>query len=504
MNLFPRALARVSALLATILLLDSGTAFGGGPTITVNDAGDTTNACATTGAGTCTLRDAMTYANAHAGSTIAFDIAGSGVQTITPQSIYPTITAPVTIDGFTQPGSSANTNGPGLPDNSVHRIEVSGAALMTDGLVLGAGSDGSVIRGLVTNHWYSRDITLSSDFNTIAGNFIGTDPTGANGQPGNASNVGVFVFAPSASHNIVGGTAPADRNLVSGHPSQGITVYVTTGLTIEGNFIGTDATGTLAIPNGLGITTTSGSNVIGGTTSGAGNLISGNTTYGISFGGPLTGLVQGNLIGTDLTGTHPLPNVQGPGILLNNATGVTIGGAAAGAGNVISANGSAGIVADNGSNHVIQGNFIGTDVTGTLPLGNAFSAATFGGIFLDGTSSTLIGGGNPGEGNVIAYNQGNGVTIFGFGTETGITVRGNVIHDEAPFPAVLHPQLAIDITDDGPTPNDPCDTDEGSNHLQNYPIVTSAAPQGGGTHITGVLNSTASTQFTLDFYGNPQ
>jgi len=199
MNLFPRALARASALLATLLLFFSGTAFGGGPTITVNDAGDTTNPCATTGAGTCTLRDALTYANAHAGSTIAFDIAGGGVQTITPQTIYPAITAPVTIDGFTQPGSSANTNGPGLPDNSVHLIEVSGAALMTDGLVLGAGSDGSVIRGLVLNHWYSRDITLSSDFNTIAGNFVGTDPTGTTGQPGNPSNVGIFVFAPTAS-----------------------------------------------------------------------------------------------------------------------------------------------------------------------------------------------------------------------------------------------------------------------------------------------------------------
>src|SRR5215471_14755199 len=96
-------------------------------TVTVNDAGDSSNACATTGTGTCTLRDAITYANAHAGSTIAFDISGAGVHTITPASALPAITAAVTIDGYTQPGSSQNTLAAG--DNAVLNIQLSGPGI---------------------------------------------------------------------------------------------------------------------------------------------------------------------------------------------------------------------------------------------------------------------------------------------------------------------------------------------------------------------------------------
>jgi hypothetical protein len=468
----------------------------GATTYTVTNTGDS---------GPGSLRQAILDANANPGlDTIAFNISGSGVQTITPSTALPTISDPVTIDGFTQPGSQPNGNGPGFGDNSVHLIEISGASLATDGLILGSGSDGSTIRGLVLNHWTGRDITLSSGSNTIAGNFLGTDPAGALAEPGSASNTGIFVFTTSPSNNTIGGNTPADRNLISGHPSEGISVYVSTSLTIQGDFIGTDATGTLSIANDLGITANPGNTVIGGTLSGAGNLISGNTTYGLSFTDAGTGLVEGNLIGTDVTGTKAVPNMGGQGVLLYNSTGgVTVGGSAAGAANVISGNGGSGITIDNGSGSIIQGNFIGTDITGILPLGNAFVAGSpvFGGIFLNGGSNVLIGGGNPGEGNVIAFNRGNGVTIGGSGT--GNTVRGNAIFDESPYPPPFHPQIAIDIDNDGPTPNDACDGDSGSNQLQNYPIVTSAAPEGGQTHIQGVLHSTASTQFTLDFYGNP-
>ncbi|HKD18734.1 MAG TPA: right-handed parallel beta-helix repeat-containing protein, partial [Thermoanaerobaculia bacterium] len=457
----------------------------------------------TNDSGPGSLRQAILDANANPGlDTIAFNISGSGVQTITPGTALPTISDPVTIDGFTQPGSQPNSNGPRLGDNSVHLIEISGASLTTDGLILGSGSDGSTIRGLVLNHWSGRDITLSSGSNTIAGNFLGTDATGTNGA---ASNEGVFVFTTSSSNNTIGGVTPADRNLISGHMSLGIDVYVSTMLTIQGNFIGTDATGTLAIPNNLGIDANPGNTIIGGTDSGAGNLISGNATQGVNLTDTTVALVQGNLIGTDVTGTKAIPNLSGQGLLLYNAAGVTVGGSVPGARNVISGNAGSGITVDNGSGNVIQGNFIGTDITGTLPLGNALiPGAVYGGVLLDGASNVLIGGGNPGEGNVIAFNRGNGVTVGGFGTEMGVTVRGNSIHDQAPYPPPPpYPQIAIDLAGDGPTPNDACDADSGSNGLQNYPIVTSAAPEGGETHIHGILHSTASTLFTLDFYGNP-
>jgi hypothetical protein len=377
---------------------------------------------------------------------------------------------------------------------------------MADGFILGTGSDGSKIRGLVLDHWYSREISLESGSSTVSGNFLGTDPAGTVGLPGSNGTTGIFVFNTSPSNNTIGGTAPADRNVISGHPGGAITILAASQTTIQGNFIGTDATGTQAIVNQNGVNSTAGTVMIGGTLSGAGNLISGSTQFGISFGGgSTTAIIQGNYIGTDVTGTTAIPNLGGPGVLLNNAAGATIGGSAVGAGNVISGNGQSGIMADNGTGHVIQGNFIGTDVTGTLALGNGFivGSADFGGVYLNGTTNATIGGGNAGEGNMIAFNRGNGVTVYGFGTETAVTMRGNAIFGEAPYFG-FHPQIAIDLADDGPTPNDPCDSDNGFNNLQNYPIVTSAVPEGGGTHITGILNSTASTQFTLDFYGNPQ
>ena len=133
------------------LLLLAGAASAA--TVTVNDAGDSTNACAASGTGTCTLRDALTFANANAGSTIAFSIPGTGIHTIAPAAPYPSISATVTIDGFTQPGSSPNSNGPGLGDDSLHLIEIdgthSGNLSLTAALAFGAGSNGSVIRGLV-------------------------------------------------------------------------------------------------------------------------------------------------------------------------------------------------------------------------------------------------------------------------------------------------------------------------------------------------------------------
>ena len=112
------------SILTFTLVLSAAAGASTAATVTVNDSGDTTNPCATTGTGTCTLRDAITYANANAGSTIAFNIAGAGVHTISPASALPELTAAVTIDGYTQPGSSPNTLAAG--DDAVLNIQLSG------------------------------------------------------------------------------------------------------------------------------------------------------------------------------------------------------------------------------------------------------------------------------------------------------------------------------------------------------------------------------------------
>ena len=482
---------------AAALVIGGIAAAGAAATVTVSDAGDSSNPCATTGTGTCTLRDAITFANAHSGFTIAFDIAGSGVHTITPTTDYPAIVAPVTIDGFTQPGSKANTNGPGLGDNSTHFIEIDGSntspASGAACLVFSFGSGPSTVKGLVVNRCKSDGISMVSTNggNTIQGNFIGTDPTGtitrANGDSG------IFLNTVSTTlhenNDLVGGPAPAARNLLSGNLIEGVNVAAGTGHLVENNLIGTNAAGTAALGNGTGIGINCSDSTFGGTTASARNVISGNTGRGIlmsnSLGNPAVtnNVVEGNFIGTDVTGTLAIAN-DDPGIGLYGF-GNTIGGTTPGAGNVISGNSFEGIDIQGADGSVIQGNFIGTDAGGSLALGNAYPGITLSG------SGVTIGGTDPAAANVIAF---NGTSFAGgviVSSGTGNEIRGNSIFSNK--------GLGIDLGGDGVTLNDPGDADTGANNLQNFPIITSVSP----TNVQGTLNSTANTSFTLEFFANP-
>jgi hypothetical protein len=144
-------------------------------------------------AGPGSLRQAILDANAAPGAdAIAFDIPGAGVHTIAPLTNLPDVTDPVVIDGYTQPGASPNTLGigPGSPGhengdgtNAVLRIELDGSNLGNGGTGLRLFSPANTIRGLVLNRFRHYAILVSTDVtsaggNTIAGNFIGTDPTG--------------------------------------------------------------------------------------------------------------------------------------------------------------------------------------------------------------------------------------------------------------------------------------------------------------------------------------
>ncbi len=138
--------------------------------------------------------------------------------------------------------------------------------------------------------------------------------------------------------------------------------------TIQGNYIGTDATGTLQLPNFVGINCQSASVVVGGAAAGQGNLISGNGG-GVSLSTCTASTIQGNLIGTDLTGAAPLGN-SGGGIGTVAFSVVTIGGLGAGEGNTIAFNGnntvgSAGLEIETGSQASIRGNRI----YGNVPFG---------------------------------------------------------------------------------------------------------------------------------------
>jgi hypothetical protein len=204
-------------------------------------------------AGPGSLRQAILDSNSTASvlDSIEFSIPGAGVKTISPTSALPMITGPVSINGYSQAGASANNNPVGQELNTVLMVEVAGNLAGTGaiGLRLGAGSGGSTIKGLAVNRFSAQGIQIETSGNTIAGNFIGTNAAGTAALP-NGDN-GVIIF--SGSNNVIGGTASADRNLLSGNDDNGVALVFAAakGNVIQGNLIGTDHTGTQDLGNAL-------------------------------------------------------------------------------------------------------------------------------------------------------------------------------------------------------------------------------------------------------------
>jgi CSLREA domain-containing protein len=196
------------------------------------------------------------------------------------------------------------------------------------------------------------------------------------------------------------------------------------GNVIEGNYVGTNVSGSLAFGNNIGIWMLDHSkyNMIGGTSRGTGNLVSGNHETGISIvGGAYNNLVLGNLIGTDASGFGELSN-NGPGIVINTQKNI-IGSPVLSGSNVISGNDLSGIdiIGEAANENIIMGNFIGTDLTGSEAIPNLGS-----GIWIEEGSDNIIGGLEPGTGNLISGNINNGVSIFRE-TATGNQILGNYI-----------------------------------------------------------------------------
>lgn len=280
----------------------------------------------------------------------------------------------------------------------------------------------SLVKGLVINGFGGSGVLITlNGGDVISGNYIGSDTSGTVASA-NADGVTVDV----ASGNTIGGSAPGSGNLISGNLNDGLNIGSGTGNHVEGNHIGTDVSGTGALGNqndGVFIASASATR-IGGTAVGSRNVISGNYVNGIEIVGSATGTqVEGNFIGA---------NVNGTGVVLNHFDGVlvaaannTIGGAAD-ARNVIGFNASNGVEINGpgATGNLVQSNYLGVDVTGALPLGNGESGVFLGG----GASSNTIGG--PGRGNVISGNSLNGVRVEDAGT-TGNQILSNLIGTQA-------------------------------------------------------------------------
>jgi parallel beta-helix repeat protein len=396
--------------------------------------------------------------------------------------------------------------------------------------------------------------------NVVLGNYIGADASGSNAVSN--GNSGVFIGG-GAHDNLIGGTNPAAGNVISGNADYGIYLTNTTGNVILGNYIGVNAGGETALGNelsGIGIVNDAQNNFIGGAGADARNVISGNQQYGIviSEPGASNNFVFGNYIGLGAGGTNS-PGIQINGVgLLNEANANTIGGAAVGAGNVLSGNLQYGLLVDGASGNVIQGNYIGPDASGKAALpndntyggigvwggssnnlfggtspgaGNSISGNDSYGIFFadpgtsgnslegnfigadstgtnalgnwfsgvalwNGASGNAIGGINAGQGNTIAFNGYAGVNVYDTPTINN-SIRGNSIFGNS--------ALGIDLvaTNDvypGFTANDVGDADTGPNDLQNFPVLTNVFGFVGNTIVLGKLNSLAGETFAIDVY----
>ncbi|MBI3949247.1 MAG: HYR domain-containing protein [Acidobacteria bacterium] len=375
--------------------------------------------------------------------------------------------------------------GNGDGDNLDSNIEV-----RTPNNTIGGTEAGA--RNLVSGGNLDGIVLLSTaSGNLIQGNLIGTDINGT----ADLGNVRDGINNDQGGLNTIGGTSPAARNIISGNGRRGVSLSRNNnGNLVQGNFIGTDLTGGLALANGetgVFITLGPGNHTIGGSAAGAGNVISASGSHGIEIDGSDGNTVQGNFIGTNSTGTMALGN-GGDGIFFDaSSNNNTIGGTAAGAGNTISANSGHGLFFSEGSaaNNVVQGNRIGTRADGTSPLGNGADGVRV------NTAGIVIGGTDSGAGNTIAFNDGDGVTLQAGGVNVRNRIQSNNIFSNG--------GLGIDLGDNGVTANDACDPDGGANKLQNFPVITSTTPSGGNVTIMGTLNSTANTTFNLDFFANP-
>ncbi|MDQ6651885.1 MAG: hypothetical protein M3Y84_03985, partial [Acidobacteriota bacterium] len=411
----------------------------------------------TNDSGPGSLRQAILGANANAGTdTIAFNIPtadpgfNGSVFTIRPLSALPTLTDNgTTIDGATQTAFTGNTNAAG-PE-----IVLTGNPSIFVGAGLTISSSANHINSLVINGFNNTGIKISgvgTIGNLVTACFLGTNASGTAAVPNTFDGVAI---TQGASNNIIGGTTPSATNVISGNSRFGVLLFGQASNVpnnvVEGNFIGTNASGQFAIGNmtGVGLVGVT-SNTIGGTLPGARNVISGNAQEGIHSNSSSSQTIQGNYIGTDVTGTAAIPNGF-HGINLFTV------GATPSANNLIggSAVGAGNLISANqGAGISIGGtgsdsNVIQGNLIGTDASGNAPLGNTQGGISI-GTAGNLIGGTAGGARNVISGNSGNGVTIFG-SASTGNQVQGNFIGTDAAGGSALPNNSAVFISASGNT-----------------------------------------------------
>ncbi len=329
---------------------------------------------------------------------------------------------------------------------------------------------------------------LESDSNLVEGNDIGTDMTGQ--RPSATGTDGIY---SRGGYNTIGGAVPSIRATSSrriGNTGILFSREMTGDNVIQGNQIGTDMTGMFALGNGGdGITIS----IRPGTRSAGTPQARGTSSRATAHSGSTRrchasdNLIQGNVIGSNSDATAALPNGK-DGVSLADSLN-TVGGTIVGAGNIISGNLGNGITLSGyGNSDLIVGNAIGTDGTGTLHLGNGGD-----GVLVKNPGNT-IGGTAAGAANTIAFNSLAGIAVVN--NSTGNAILSNSIYSNS--------RLGIDLGGDGVTPNAPGGPHSGPNRLPELPVALNlAGGSAASTTISGTLNSTPDTAFTIQFFSSP-
>jgi CSLREA domain-containing protein len=499
------------------------------------------------GGSQCTLRAAIQEANfTVAADQITFSIGGGGVQTIAVgAAALPAISQPVDIDGTTQEGFAGDP-----------LIVLDGAAQVA-GSGLTISTSNSTIKSLVIVDFPSSGVLFSAGSgNAITGSYVGMASDGVTADGNGTTGVSVG----NSDSNEVGGSGAGEGNLIAGNAAAQVAVSSAgaDGNIVQGNLIGVDVTGLTAVPLGtVRVSVSSATNTqiggtagvtVGGPCTGACNVIGGgasNHAVLIANMGASGNVVEGNYIGVGVDGTT---DVSGPnnGVSIQNSADLTrVGGTTPEARNVIAGAAQVGVHLFNVTNTTIVGNYIGTDVSGTLDMGNALSGvdvtgtsantavgddvagagnliagnngagvsvassgsgnvvvnnvigrpwggpgAANGSHGVDAASPATIGSDDPQFGNVIAGNGGHGVHVF---AGTGIRILGNSIYANG--------TSGIDLFAGG-NANDANDPDVGANDLQNFPVITNVNVAGGQTTIDGTLNSESVQIYEVRLFAN--
>lgn len=446
----PAGLRPAALALAGMLLSNASWA----ATFVVTDAGDAPDLvpgdglCANSGAA-CSLRAAIQEANTLGGAhTIHFNIAtgGPGIAAlIAPTTPLPAVRTPITIDGYTQPGSSANTASVG--NNAVINVRIDGKNVSESASGLGffPGSSNSALRGVAVTGFKEHGVLLlghpgpASDSPknvTIAGNFIGTDGSGAGDDTNGllANGMSGIRIANYAHENIVGGATSADRNLIiTSSSGAGISIDGVYNTQIRNNYIGTNRSGSSRR----------------------------NTLVGVEIAGPYT-IISNNVVGAIETGI----SIHGGGVGL-----------------------------------VMQGNLIGVGTTGT----SIADAASTHGIYIRSIDTTPlrnnhIGGTNTGEGNTIANWGGNGVHIERSSTTAAQphyqSILGNSIHSNGG----LGIELIDTATGQGTQPGDAAPPTV--NGGLRYPVITGVTSNAAGTLVSYGYSGAFNARYRIEVFSN--